>query len=68
MIDIQMDKNVEKFVQGLGQVMGVKDPSELAALFAGQQLPNTEMNDVQKTIASVCKLMSIVFKTTNGIG
>ena len=63
-----MDDNIDKFFRGLGQIMGVKDPSELSRLFTGQQQPSEEMNDIQKTVASICKLMSIVIKTTNSIG
>ena len=62
-----MDGNIDRFVHGLTQIMGVNDPSELADLFSGQKTPSENMTDVQKTIISVCKLMSIVFKTTNGV-
>tara|TARA_B100000965_G_scaffold405640_1_gene440521 strand:+ start:8828 stop:9931 length:1104 start_codon:yes stop_codon:yes gene_type:complete len=63
-----MDVNVDKFAAAIGQIMGVNDPSELAGLFTGQQPPNNDMNDVQKTIASVCRLMSIIFKASKNVG
>ena len=47
-----MDTNVDKFMTGIGQIMGVKDPSELA-LYLRKKYLIPEMNDVQKTIASV---------------
>tara|TARA_B100001113_G_C21121150_1_gene627442 strand:+ start:3258 stop:4349 length:1092 start_codon:yes stop_codon:yes gene_type:complete len=63
-----MDVNVDKFAAAIGQIMGVNDPSELAGLFTGQQPPSSDMNDVQKTIASVCRLMSIIFKASKNVG
>ena len=63
-----MDVNVDNFVAGIGQIMGVNVPAELASLFSGEQPPNNDMNDVQKTIASVCRLMSIVFKASKNMG
>ena len=55
-----MNKNIDTFVQGLGQLIGVSDPSELEAFFSGQH-GDKDMDDVKKTVASVYKLMSIVF-------
>ena len=63
-----MDVNVDNFVAGIGKIMGVNDPAELSSLFSGEQPPSNDMNDVQKTIASVCRLMSIVFKASKNMG
>lgn len=60
-----MDINAEQFINGLVQVMGMNDPSELGNLFSNDHKPMNEMNDIQRTITNMFKIVSLIFKTNN---
>lgn len=63
-----MDIGAERFINGLVQIMGMADPSELSGLFTDEHKPINEMTEIQKTITNMFKLMSVVFKTSPGTG
>tara|TARA_Y100000389_G_C17428202_1_gene500887 strand:- start:855 stop:1625 length:771 start_codon:yes stop_codon:yes gene_type:complete len=60
-----MDVNAEQFINGLVQVMGMNDPSELGNLFSNNHKPMNEMNDIQRTITNMFKIVSLIFKTND---
>ena len=59
-----MNESVDNFIIGFGKLMGVANKAEISEILSGNKEVTEDMNDIQKTIASLCKLIKTLSKTS----
>ena len=59
-----MNESVDNFIIGFGKLMGVANKAEISEILSGDKEVTADMNDIQKTIASLCKLIKTLSKTS----
>lgn len=62
-----MNESIDNFIIGLGKLMGTTDKSEISEILSGEKDVTEDMNDIQKTVASLCKLIKTISKTSSKI-
>jgi len=59
-----MNESIDNFIIGFGKLMGITNKSEISEILSGEKEVTGDMNDIQKTVASLCKLIKTLSKTS----